>query len=385
MALPKLFQRIFWHNNTTPAINEDNLNAMSKGLSDVDDRVINLANTITESIGELQQALDDAEAAIAAAEALEARLQRLTENPPYIGTNGNWYVWDTTTGDYVDSGVDASITVAIADITMLSPNATPYVTNTGTSTDPIFHLFIPQGKAVSSISKTGTSGLIDTYTITFNDGTTLTYTVTNGRGVTGVSKTATSGLSDTYTMTYNDGSSTTYIVTNGKGITTLSKTGSSGLTDSYTITYNDGTYTTFNVVNGKPAYQSAVEGGYVGTEAQFEADLANFGPWSQIAQQGASDSEAYANGKRSGSDVPSTDPAYHNNSLWYSQQAATSETNAAQSASDALGAASQISSLLQVPQFTVDFTTGNLMYTMDAVYSFMINTTTGNLEWEVIV
>lgn len=349
MALPKLFQRIFWHNNTTPAINEDNLNAMSKGLSDVDDRVINLANNITESIGELQQALDDAEAAIAAAEALEARLQRLTENPPYIGTNGNWYVWDTTTGDYVDSGVDASITVAIADITMLAPNATPYVTNTGTSTDPIFHLFIPQGKAVSNIAKTGTSGLVDTYTITYNDGTTTTYTITNG-----------------------------------KGIASLYKTGSSGLTDVYTITYTDGTYYTFNVVNGKPAYQSAVEGGYTGTEAQFEADLANFGPWSQIAQQGASDSEAYANGKRSGSDVPSTDPAYHNNSLWYSQQAATSETNAAQSASDALGAASQISSLLQVPQFTVDFTTGNLMYTMDAVYSFTINTTTGNLEWEVI-
>lgn len=48
MALPKLFQRIFWHNNTTPALNEDNLNAMSKGLSDVDDRVIELGSTIME-------------------------------------------------------------------------------------------------------------------------------------------------------------------------------------------------------------------------------------------------------------------------------------------------------------------------------------------------
>ena len=49
MALPKLFQRIFWHNNTTPAINEDNLNAMSKGLNDLDDRVIELANAIVEA------------------------------------------------------------------------------------------------------------------------------------------------------------------------------------------------------------------------------------------------------------------------------------------------------------------------------------------------
>lgn len=307
MALPKLFQRIFWHNNTTPAINEDNLNAISKGLSDVDDRVIDVAATVMETVPALEEDIADLQE-------VADKLEEMTANPPYIGANGNWYIWETQTEAYVDSGIDASITVTIADITMLSPNATPYVTNTGTPTDPIFHLFIPQGKAVSSIAKTGTSGLVDTYTITFNDGTTTTYTITNG----------------------------------------------------------------------KTAYQSAVDGGYSGTEAQFEADLANFGIWATNAAQSASDSEAYANGKRSGSDVPSTDPAYHNNSLWYSQQAATSETNAAQSASDALGAASQISSLLQVPQFTVDFTTGNLMYTMDAVYSFVINTTTGNLEWEVI-
>ena len=342
MALPKLFQRIFWHNDTDPAINETNLNAISKGLSDVDDRVINIATTIMETVPAIEEDIEDLQE-------LAEKLEEMTANPPYIGANGNWYIWDTQTEAYVDSGIDASITVTIADITMLSPNATPYVTNTGTSTDPIFHLFIPKGKAVSNIAKTGTSGLVDTYTITYNDGTTTTYTITNG-----------------------------------KGIASLYKTGSSGLTDVYTITYTDGTYYTFNVVNGKPAYQSAVEGGYTGTEAEFEADLANFGIWATDAAQSASDSEAYANGKRSGSDVPSTDPAYHNNSLWYSQQAATSETNAAQSASDALGAASQISSLLQVPQFTVDFTTGNLMYTMDAVYSFVINTTTGNLEWEVI-
>jgi len=35
-------------------------------------------------------------------------------------------------------------------------------------------------KGISSIEKTGTAGLIDTYTITFTDGTTSTFTVTNG-------------------------------------------------------------------------------------------------------------------------------------------------------------------------------------------------------------
>ena len=49
MALPKLFQRIFWHNNTTPAINEDNLNAISKAIDDIDDRVIQIGSAAMEA------------------------------------------------------------------------------------------------------------------------------------------------------------------------------------------------------------------------------------------------------------------------------------------------------------------------------------------------
>ena len=195
----------------------------------------------------------------------------LSSNPPYIGANGNWYVWNTSTSQYVDSGIDASITVAIADITMLAPNATPYVTNTGTDTDPIFHLFIPRGSGISSVTKTGTSGLVDTYTITYSDGSTTTFTVTNG----------------------------------------------------------------------KSAYDAAVDGGYDGTEAEFNADLAQFKTLAQSASTSASnasssalsasnsatsasnkalDSEAWANGQRNGVDVPSTDPAYQNNAKYYKDQ-----------------------------------------------------------------
>ncbi|MBQ1297935.1 MAG: hypothetical protein IIY21_28105 [Clostridiales bacterium] len=100
------------------------MNAISQGLSDVDDRVILLAGDVIEKAHDIME---------------------LSENPPYIGANGNWYVWDTNTGAYVDSGVDASISVEIADVTMLPVGSTPYVTNTGTATDPVFHLFIPMG------------------------------------------------------------------------------------------------------------------------------------------------------------------------------------------------------------------------------------------------
>lgn len=37
-----------------------------------------------------------------------------------------------------------------------------------------------EGQSIKGIKKTGTIGLVDTYTITLTDGTTSTFTVTNG-------------------------------------------------------------------------------------------------------------------------------------------------------------------------------------------------------------
>ena len=232
MALPKLFQRIFWHNNGTPAINEDNLNAMSKAIDDIDNRVIELGADVLESVPELQEMMDD--------------VTQLSQNPPYIGQNGNWYVWNIEQGDYVDSGIDASITLTIQDVTMLAYGATPYVTNTGTPTDPIFHLFIPKAAGISGVAKTGTSGLVDTYTITMEDGTTKTFDVTNGaKGDTGA--TGPQGpKGDT-----GDTGPTGPTGATGNGIQGIAKTGTSGLVDTYTITFTDGTTTTFTVTNGR--------------------------------------------------------------------------------------------------------------------------------------
>ena len=271
----KLFDRIFWHNNTTPAINEDNLNAMSKAIDDIDDRVIELGADVLEAVPQIQAYLDQAEDLVDA-------MEQLSKNPPYIGANGNWYVWDTNTDSYADSGVDASITVQIADVTMLAYGTAPYITNTGTDTDPIFHLFIPRAAGISSITKTGTSGLVDTYTVTFQDGNTSTFNVTNGKGIVSIAKTSTSGLVDTYTVTFNDSTTTTFDVTNGengqdgedgtdgRGIVSITKTGTSGLVDTYTITYSDNTTSTFTVTNGKDGIDgvsptvtiSAITGGH---------------------------------------------------------------------------------------------------------------------------
>ena len=139
----KLYNPIDWANGTTPAINEDNLNALSQGLSDVDDRVIEVCGMVLEDVPEIKEMYD--------------QIEELTTNPPYIGANGDWYVWDTETGAYVDSGVDASITVSVGSTTTLPAGSIATVTNTGTGTDPILNFGIPQG-ATGSTGADGQDG-----------------------------------------------------------------------------------------------------------------------------------------------------------------------------------------------------------------------------------
>lgn len=169
------------------------------------------------------------------------------------------------------------------------------------------------GRGIVSVEKTGTAGLVDTYTITYTDGTTATFTVTNGKdgdpgkpGQDGVSPTVTTeqieggavitvtdlhgahavtvyngadgrGISNaalnndyTLTITYTDGTSyTTPSIrgAQGRGIVSITKIGSSGLVDAYMITYSDGDPSMFYVTNGADGISPTVEvapitGGY---------------------------------------------------------------------------------------------------------------------------
>ena len=106
---------------------------------------------------------------------------------------------------------------------------------------------------IRKIEKTGTSVLTDTYTITYSDNTTTTFTVTNGKGITSITGPTTSVLTDTYTINYNDRSTQTYNVKNGRGIASITgPTQPATLTDRYTINYNDNsTAKTFDVKQGK--------------------------------------------------------------------------------------------------------------------------------------
>ena len=130
------------------------------------------------------------------------------------------------------------------------------------------------GNGIASILKTSMDGLVDTYTITFTDGTTTTFTVTNGKdgqdgaqgiqGIQGVP--GVDGHTPVITIQngywYIDGVNTNVLAEGikgetGNGISSIEKTSSEGLVDTYTITFTDGTTTTFTVTNGKDGQDGA--------------------------------------------------------------------------------------------------------------------------------
>lgn len=115
------------------------------------------------------------------------------------------------------------------------------------------------GTSITGVSWVSSSGLIDTYRVSFSDGNSTTFNVTNGSQINSITKTSTSGLVDTYTVQLTNGNQTTFQVNNGKSIVSVTWTSTTsptgvphvpGATDTYTVAYNDGDSTTFQVYNG---------------------------------------------------------------------------------------------------------------------------------------
>lgn len=118
---------------------------------------------LIEEAAELAQRIDGIAADV---EADADRAEAAVEHYPYIGANGNWYVFDLQTEQFVDTTIAAT-----------GPQGPTGPTGPTGPQGPTG----PTGNGIVSITKTGTSGLVDTYTITFTDGTTTTFTVTNGQ------------------------------------------------------------------------------------------------------------------------------------------------------------------------------------------------------------
>lgn len=105
--MDKLYNRIDYVNNTTPALNETNLNRMSKGLDDLDNRVIDLAADIMEVAPAAEAAVEAAGTAAEAAEtasgASETATGAATSAEGYASDAKNWAVGPSGSGTGTDT------------------------------------------------------------------------------------------------------------------------------------------------------------------------------------------------------------------------------------------------------------------------------------------
>ena len=90
---------------------------------------------------------------------------------PCIGVNGNWWIGETDTGVKAQgqNGEDGYIP-------LIGANGNWWIGGTDTGVPAQGQA----GRGIASIDKTDSQGLIDVYTITYTDGTTSTFLVTNG-------------------------------------------------------------------------------------------------------------------------------------------------------------------------------------------------------------
>lgn len=135
-------------------------------------------------------------------------------------------------------------------------------------------LWVKKGtfKSIDNISLLSTSGTIDTYKITFTDGSVSNFNVTNGtdgadgKSITGITKTSTSGNVDHYDVNLSDGTTISgFDITNGadgtdgadgKSIANIALASTSGNVKNYDVFLDDGTKTPtgFSVEDGASSY-----------------------------------------------------------------------------------------------------------------------------------
>lgn len=131
----------------------------------------------------------------------------------------------TQESEEIYDGVSPDLQVGT--VSSLPEGSQPTITKTGTQAQPLFNFGIPKGdtgatgNGIVSVVKTATSGLVDTYTITYSNGTTTTYDITNGQD----------GYSPTATVTQDVETQRTTIEITDKNGTTSAEIDVSSLND----------------------------------------------------------------------------------------------------------------------------------------------------------
>lgn len=107
-----------------------------------------------------------------------------------VAKTGTSDLTDTYTITYTDGSTDTftvtngeAATVAVGTVVTGPEGSAVVITNSGDEHDAVLNFTIPKGdtgNGISSIELTATSGAVKTYTITFTDGDTFSFDVTDG-------------------------------------------------------------------------------------------------------------------------------------------------------------------------------------------------------------
>lgn len=219
---------------------------------------------LIEEAAELAQRIDGITADV---EADADRAEAAVEHYPYIGANGNWYVFDLQTEQFVDTTIAAT-----------GPQGATGPTGPQGPTGPT-------GNGIVSITKTGTSGLVDTYTITFTDGTTTTFTVTNGQDGQG-SGDMTKAVYDSTNAVADAGGIVAYVASQAAAgsLSGLSDVSLSTLANGESLVYNS---TSQKWENGNVSYSSVSGKPTLGTAAAKDSTNAVTSGSTDLVESGA--------------------------------------------------------------------------------------------------
>lgn len=198
------------------------------------------------------------------------RAEAAVVKEPYIGANGNWFVYDFDDDQYVDTNVDATGPAGAdgQDGQDGAPGAT--------------------GNGIASITKTGTSGLVDTYTILYTNGQSTTFTVTNGANGTGAGDMLASDYDPTSAV-YNAGGIVAYVAAQ-LSLSGLSDVDLTNLANGQTLAYDSTTQKWVNTslatvatsgsytdLNNKPTLGTAAAKDSTNAVTQNSTDLVESG------------------------------------------------------------------------------------------------------------
>ena len=232
-----------------------------------DDTVISETDLpLIEEAAELAQRIDGIAADV---EANADRAEAAVEHYPYIGANGNWYVFDLQTEQFVDTTIAAT-----------GPQGPTGPTGPTGPQGPTG----PTGNGIVSITKTGTFGLVDTYTILFTDGTTTTFTVTNGQNGQGAGD-MTKAVYDSTNAVADAGGIVAYVASQaGAGsLSGLSDVSLNTLANGESLVYNSTSQkwengsVSYNSLSGKPTLGTAAAKDSTSSITQGSTDLVESG------------------------------------------------------------------------------------------------------------